>query len=86
MGTEISITLVHKHVKISVDKWALETTRPHKHVTILDYIFVSIFCPELNWTHHFFNNEDELISVWASGFKKSFVHFINGSNSLTKPL
>ena len=26
--------LVHKHVKISVDKWVMETTRPHKHVQI----------------------------------------------------
>ena len=23
--------LIHKHVKISVDKWILETTHPHKH-------------------------------------------------------
>ena len=26
--------LVHKHVKISVGKWIMETTRPHKHVQI----------------------------------------------------
>ena len=26
--------LVSKHVKICVDEWILETTRPHKHVTI----------------------------------------------------
>ena len=26
--------LVHKHVKMSVGKWILETTRPHKHVQI----------------------------------------------------
>ena len=28
--------LVHKHVKISVDKWILETTRPQKHVKFLE--------------------------------------------------
>ena len=26
--------LVHKHVKISVDEWIMETTHPHKHVQI----------------------------------------------------
>ena len=26
--------LVHKHVKVSVGKWILETTHPHKHVQI----------------------------------------------------
>ena len=34
--------LVHKHVKISVDKCILETTHPHKHVIIFG-IFVSLF-------------------------------------------
>ena len=28
--------LVHKHVKISVDEWILETTRPQKHVRFWD--------------------------------------------------
>ena len=28
--------LVHKHVKISVDGWILETTRPQKHVKFLE--------------------------------------------------
>ena len=28
--------LVHKHVKISVDQWILETTRPQKHVKFLE--------------------------------------------------
>ena len=28
--------LVHKHVKISVDKWILETTHPQKHVKFLE--------------------------------------------------
>ena len=28
--------LVHKHVKISVDEWILETTHPQKHVKFLD--------------------------------------------------
>ena len=28
----LSLALVHKHVKISVGKWLLETTRPHEHV------------------------------------------------------
>ena len=37
--------LVHKYVKISVDEWILETTRPHKHVIILitSEYFLSIF-------------------------------------------
>ena len=26
--------LIHKHVKISVDEWIMETTRPHKQVQI----------------------------------------------------
>ena len=29
-----SCSLVHKHVKFSVNEWILETTRPHKHVII----------------------------------------------------
>ena len=33
--------LVHKHVKISVDEWILETTHPHKHVSFGIY-YVSI--------------------------------------------
>ena len=28
--------LIHKHVKISVDEWILETTRPQKHVKFLE--------------------------------------------------
>ena len=28
--------LVHKHVKISVGEWILETTRPQKHVKFLE--------------------------------------------------
>ena len=32
LEAELSLALVHKHVKISVDKWVLETTHPHKHV------------------------------------------------------
>ena len=28
--------LVHKHVKISVDEWILETTRPQKHVKFFE--------------------------------------------------
>ena len=28
--------LVHKHVKISVDEWILDTTRPQKHVKFLE--------------------------------------------------
>ena len=30
--------LVHKHVKISVDEWILETTRPQKHVKVLEKV------------------------------------------------
>ena len=37
-------SLVHKHVKISVGKWIMETTLPHKHVHITeDQIFLSGF-------------------------------------------
>ena len=32
--TGLSLALVQKHVKISVDEWIMETTRPHKHVQI----------------------------------------------------
>ena len=32
--------LIHKHVKISVDKWILETTHPQKHVKYLEQIYV----------------------------------------------
>ena len=28
--------LIHKHVKISVDEWILESTRPQKHVKFLE--------------------------------------------------
>ena len=38
--------LVHKHVKISVDEWILETTHPHKHVTFFG-IFSAAFQPFL---------------------------------------
>ena len=31
--------LVHKHVKISVDKWIFEITHPHKQVTIFGIFF-----------------------------------------------
>ena len=30
----LSLALVHKHVKMSVGKWIMETTCPHKHVQI----------------------------------------------------
>ena len=29
--------LIHKHVKISVDEWILETTHPQKHVKFLEF-------------------------------------------------
>ena len=54
--------LVHKHVKISVDEWILETTRPHEHVTILGIFgiyFMSIFMfriKKLEERYHFFNH------------------------------
>ena len=39
----LSLALVHKHVKISVDEWILETTCPHKHAQIPeDQIFFSL--------------------------------------------
>ena len=40
---------VQKHVRISVDKWIVKTTCPHKHVTILEYLSDQFLCPELNW-------------------------------------
>ena len=39
----LSLALVHKHVKMSVGKWIMETTCPHKHVQILeDQIFLGL--------------------------------------------
>ena len=35
LTTVKTLTLVHKHVKISVDEWVMETTRPHKQVKIV---------------------------------------------------
>ena len=40
----LSLALVHKHVKISVDEWIMETTRPHKHVQIFEN---QIFLPHM---------------------------------------
>ena len=34
-------TVLHKHVKISVDEWILETTRPQKHVKFLEQYILS---------------------------------------------
>ena len=36
--------LVHKHVKISVDEWIMETTRPHKQVQnpLVQFFFASL--------------------------------------------
>ena len=42
--------LVHKHVKISVDKWIMETTRPHKQVQIPKNQF---FLPHFAWHDYF---------------------------------
>ena len=38
----LSLALVHKHVKMSVGKWILETTCPHKHVLIPDDDFYNL--------------------------------------------
>ena len=38
---------VHKHVKMSVGKWILETTHPHKHVQIPEDDFLT--SPHLAW-------------------------------------
>ena len=46
--------LVHKHVKISVDEWILEATRPHKHVTIFGIFFGQCLYSEQNWKQKFF--------------------------------
>ena len=33
----VFVSTVHKHAKLSVGKWVLETTHPHKHVQILKH-------------------------------------------------
>ena len=40
-GPGLSLALVHKHAKMSVGKWIVETTRPHKHVHIFGTKFFS---------------------------------------------
>ena len=42
--------LVHKHVKISVDEWIMETTRPQKHVKFLEQHLYSINFQSQNQT------------------------------------
>ena len=63
----------------------METTHLHEHIAILGVLH-QLFCPELNWKLHFFNNVNELISVWTSGFLKLLVHLTNNSNSLTNEI
>ena len=38
----LSLALVHKHAKLSVGKWILETTHPQKHVHIPEDHFCSL--------------------------------------------
>ena len=38
----LSLALVHKHVQMSVGKWILETTHPHRHVQIPEDDFFSL--------------------------------------------
>ena len=38
----LSLALVHKHVKINVGKWILETTHPYKHVQISEDDFLAL--------------------------------------------
>ena len=38
----LSLALIHKHAKLNVGKWILETTRPQKHVHIPDDHFCSL--------------------------------------------
>ena len=43
------LALIHKHVKISVDEWIMETTPPHKQVQIPEnQIFLASLC--LEWS------------------------------------
>ena len=46
--------LVHKHVKISVDEWILDTTRPHNNVQIpeYDFFFASLCLAESSPTYY----------------------------------
>ena len=70
--------LVHKHVKISVDEWILETTHPHKHVSFWNILSVNkglLHSHSVTSLHHMCG---ELISVWTS------VHLTSGSNFLMK--
>ena len=42
LGTRVFVNtrlLVHKHVKISVDEWILETTRPQQHVKFFGLLY-----------------------------------------------
>ena len=55
--------LVHKHVKISVDEWILKTTRPHKHVAILGFLFVNVCIQNELEAENFSLSVFELFSV-----------------------
>ena len=52
--------LIHKYVKIRVDKWILETTRPHKHVTVFGICTIYFVSRMKNWKQNF--SVDEWIS------------------------
>ena len=56
--------LVHKHVEISVDERILETTRPHKHVTIFGIFFVNflLFRTKLEAKYYFLSIFQLLLS------------------------
>ena len=49
-----SLALVHKHVKMSVGKYILETTPPHKHVQIKDYNFFSLASLSITFPMNFY--------------------------------
>ena len=69
--------LVHKHVKISVDEWVLETTRPHKHVTIFVNFLSIFFCrTKLESNNIFFQHTSTTGDFNYKQEKRNFPHII----------
>ena len=56
-------SLVHKHVKISVNEWILETTHPHKHVTIFGiyHVLLRALSTQIQLLHYFIS-----VDKWIS--------------------
>ena len=60
-----TLLFVHKHVKIRVDKWILETTRPQESNAVSSVITSSILAAQLNWKYYFFS-VDEWTTRWIT--------------------